>query len=54
MEVAHNYPHEIIIFHDVISNAEADGIINLSLPLIQRAVVGNYEFFKYITIEYRH
>lgn len=40
MEVAHNYPHEIIIFHDVISNAEADGIINLSLPLIQRAVVG--------------
>ena len=52
MEVAHNYPHEIVIFHNVLSNAEADGVIAHALPLIQRAVVGN--FFKYIATEYRY
>jgi len=40
VEIAHEYPHEIIVYHDVITSVEAEGMIQLSLPRIQRAVVG--------------
>ena len=40
VEIAHEYPHEIIVYHDVITSVEAEGMIQLSLPRIQRPVVG--------------
>lgn len=40
MEIAHPEPHPILIFHDVISDAESDGLINQALPRINRASVG--------------
>ena len=33
-------PHEIQIFHDIISNVEADEIQNVSLPQIRRNYIG--------------
>ena len=40
IEVAHQHPHEIIIFHNFVSKNEANQIIDMSLPSIQPAVVG--------------
>ena len=40
MEIAHPEPHPVIIFHDVISTSESDGLIDQALPKINRAFVG--------------
>ena len=53
VEIAHEYPHEIIVYHDVITSVEAEGMIQLSLPRIQRAVVGiKILSASYISINY--
>ena len=36
----HNYPHKVIIFHEFVSNPEAESIIKVAAPTIQPAVVG--------------
>ena len=47
VEVAHPYPHEVLVFHGVISNSEAEDVINEALPRIRRAPVGNYKSTSY-------
>ena len=37
----HDYPHKIVSFYDVISEAEADGLVNVAEPRMVKASVGH-------------
>ena len=40
VEVAHYLPHEVLVYHDVISNEEADEMKRVALPRVGRNYVG--------------